>query len=70
MSWPLVSWQVGAAIAVWVLALVYLVWKVLGPKLGGRRNKPRMLQKPDVKAGDLVRRHSTRRGSRTITKGD
>lgn len=59
------SWQVGAAIAIWAAALVYLVWKVAGV-----RKKPRFLQKPDVKANDLVRPHSTRRGSRKTTSGD
>ncbi|MEC7518929.1 MAG: hypothetical protein VYE22_03635 [Myxococcota bacterium] len=59
------SWQVVAAGLVWLAAVAYLVWK-----MAGRRKKPRVLQKPDVKASDLVRDQRTRRGSRKISSGD
>lgn len=44
------SWQIVVVVLIEVLAFGYLVYK-LAP-----RKRPRVLQKPDVKASDLVRK--------------
>lgn len=47
------SWQIAAVVAIEVLALAFLVLK-LAP-----RRRPKVLQKPDVKASDLVRKRKS-----------
>ncbi|MBN8610887.1 MAG: hypothetical protein J0L92_09905 [Deltaproteobacteria bacterium] len=48
------TWQWIAVALIEALAVGYLVWHFVGP-----RRKPKILQKPDVKASALVRKKKT-----------
>ena len=45
------TWQWIAVAVIEALAVGFLLWRFVGP-----RRKPKILQKPDVKASDLVRK--------------
>jgi hypothetical protein len=47
------SWQIAGVVLIEVLALAFLVYK-LAP-----RRRPKVLQKPDVKVADLLRKRKS-----------